>query len=191
VPPFPEGVDEVVGALDGLVLAGGADLDPALYGAQVGPRTVGLRPDRDAGEVALLRAAVAADLPVLGICRGMQLMVSVASGRLVQHLPDLVGHDRHQGTPGVYSRHPVDTVPGSRLHGLLGDHVEVPSYHHQGIADAGSLTVSAYADDGTVEGVEEPAARFRIGVLWHPEQDVDGRLFEGLLAAATAVGHPA
>jgi putative glutamine amidotransferase len=191
VPPLPEGVDDVVAALDGLVIAGGNDLDPALYGAERDPRTVGIRPRRDAGEVALLRAAEEADLPVLGICRGMQLMVAVAGGRLVQHLPDVVGHERHQGTPGVYSRHRVDTVPGSRLGGLLGDRFEVPSYHHQGIADAGSLAVSGYADDGTIEGVEQPAAHYRIGVLWHPEQDMDGGLFTGLVAAASAARYPA
>jgi putative glutamine amidotransferase len=184
VPPLPEGADGVAAALDALILAGGSDLDPAVYGAEPDPRTVGVRPDRDAGEVALLRAAIAADLPVLGICRGMQLMVAVAGGRLVQHLPDVVGSDRHQGRPGVYSRHPVSTVPGSRLAGLVGAGTDVPSHHHQGIEDAGALTVSAYADDGTIEGVEAPDARFRVGVLWHPEQDTDGRLFEGLVAAA-------
>jgi putative glutamine amidotransferase len=134
--------------------------------------------------VPLLRAAVDADLPVLGICRGMQLMVAVSGGRLVQHLPDLLGSDRHRAGRGIYARHGVRTVPGSRLAGLVGDRIEVPSYHHQGVADAGDLTVSAYAEDDTVEGVEEPAARFRVGVLWHPEQDTDERLFEGLVAAA-------
>jgi putative glutamine amidotransferase len=184
VPPLPEGAAEVVTALDALILAGGADLDPALYGTEPDPRTTGVRPDRDAGEVALLRAAVDADLPVLGICRGMELMVAVAGGRLVQHLADVVGSDRHRGTPGLYARHPVTTVPGSRLAGLVGPGIEVPSYHHQGIAHPGSLEVCAHADDGTIEGVEVPGARFRLGVLWHPEQDTDGRLFEGLVAAA-------
>lgn len=184
VPPLPEGVDAVVAALDGLILAGGSDLDPALYGAEPDPHTTGTRPARDAGEMALLRAAIAADLPVLGICRGMQLMVAEAGGRLVQHLPDVVGSGRHRGAPGVYVPHLVTTVAGSRLAKLVGESIEVPSYHHQGIEDPGTLTVSAYADDGIVEAVEVPEARFRIGVLWHPEQDVDGRLFTGLLAAA-------
>jgi putative glutamine amidotransferase len=184
VPPLPEGAREVVAALDALVLAGGSDLDPAVYGAEPDPRTTGVRPDRDAGEVALLRAADAVDLPVLGICRGMQLMVAVAGGRLVQHLPDVVGSDRHRGTPGVYARHPVTTVAGSRLAALLGDGADVPSYHHQGIADPGSLAVCAHADDGTIEGVEVPGPRFRVGVLWHPEAGPDGRLVEGLVTAA-------
>ena len=184
VPPQPEGVDAVVAALDGLILAGGNDLDPALYGAEPDPHTTDTRPARDAGEVALLRAATAADLPVLGICRGMELMVAEAGGRLVQHLPDVLGSDRHRGGRGVYARHPVTTVAGSRLAKLIDEGMEVPSYHHQGIADPGTLTVSAYADDGSIEAVEVPEARFRIGVLWHPEQDTDGRLFTGLLAAA-------
>jgi putative glutamine amidotransferase len=182
IPPFPEGAAEVVSALDGLILAGGGDLDPALYGAEPDPRTTGIRPARDSGEVALLRAAAAADLPTLGICRGMQLMSAYAGGKLVQHLDS----EAHRGTPGVYVRHPVRTIPGTRLAGILGAGTEVPSYHHQGVADAGTLTVSAHADDGGIEGVEDPAARFHVGVLWHPEQGTDPRLFHALLAAAAA-----
>jgi len=181
VPPFPEAAEEVVAALDGLILAGGSDLDPALYGAEPDPRTTGVRPVRDAGEVALLRAVIDADLPTLGICRGMQLMSACAGGQLVQHLES----EDHRARPGVYVRHPVTMVPGTRLAGILGETSEVPSYHHQGVADPGALTVSAYAHDGGIEGVEEPAARFRLGVLWHPEQGTDPRLFHALLAAAT------
>ncbi|MFL6131129.1 MAG: gamma-glutamyl-gamma-aminobutyrate hydrolase family protein [Mycobacteriales bacterium] len=179
IPPFPEGAADVVAALDGLILAGGGDLDPALYGAERDPRTTGIRPARDAGEVALLRAAIDADLPTLGICRGMQLMSAYAGGKLVQHLES----EGHRGTPGVYTRHPVRTVPGTRLAGILGPDSEVPSYHHQGVVDAGTLTVSAYAHDGGIEGVEDPAARFCVGVLWHPEQGTDPRLFDALLTA--------
>lgn len=175
LPPLTGGAGETIEGLDGLVLPGGPDLDPALYGADPDPRTDATSPDRDAAEPALLRAAIAADLPVLGICRGMQLMVAVAGGALVQDM------DGHTGGPRVYTRHPVGTVPGTRLAELVGPHLDVPSYHHQGIADPGPLTVSAYAPDGTVEAVEEPSARFRLGVLWHPEQDPDRRLFEGLV----------
>ena len=180
IPPFPEGAESVVAALDGLILAGGGDLDPALYGAERHPRTAGIRPARDAGEVALLRAAIDADLPTLGICRGMQLMSACAGGTLVQHLDS----EDHRGTPGVHVQHPVTTVARTRLAGILGDGAEVPSYHHQGVADPGTLTVSAYAHDGGIEAVEDPAARFRLGVLWHPEQGTDPRLFTALLAAA-------
>jgi putative glutamine amidotransferase len=180
VPPSPDGAAEVVAALDGLILSGGGDLDPALYGAEPDPRTSRVNPARDAGEVALLRAAIDADLPTLGICRGMQLMSVCAGGSLVQHLDS----GAHIGPPGSYVRHEVDTVAGSRLAKILGERTEVPSYHHQGVTDPGTLTVSAYAFDGGIEGVEDPAARFRLGVLWHPEQGTDPRLFEALLAAA-------
>jgi putative glutamine amidotransferase len=111
----------------------------------------------------------------------MQLMSVAAGGTLLQHL-DSGGH-RGSG-PGVYTRHPVSTVAGTRLAGILGPATEVPSYHHQGVLDAGSLTVGAHAFDGGIEGVEDPAARFRVGVLWHPEQGTDLRLFHALLAAA-------
>jgi putative glutamine amidotransferase len=183
LPPSVDGTDRVIAALDALILAGGADLDPSVYGAAREPATAAPRPDRDAGESALLAAATEADLPVLGICRGMQLMVAAAGGALHQHLPDVVGHTRHQAALGVYGPHPVTTVPGSRLAALIGPHATVPSYHHQGIADAGTLTVSAHADDGTIEAVERPAARFWLGVLWHPEAGDDLRLFQALVAA--------
>ena len=175
LPPLPDAAEETVAGLDGLVLAGGADLNPALYGADPDARTDASSPDRDAAEPALLRAAVAADLPVLGICRGMQVMVAAAGGSLVQHV------DGHTGGTAVYTRHRVDTVPGTRLAGLLGPGLEVPSYHHQAVDDPGGLTVAAHAPDGSVEAVEEPAARFRLGVLWHPEQDPDRRLFAALV----------
>jgi putative glutamine amidotransferase len=184
LPPSTAGADRVVAALDGLVLAGGADLDPGLYGAEPEPATVGVRPDRDAGESALLAAAAAAQLPVLGVCRGMQLMVAAAGGRLHQDLPAVVGHQRHRLVAGEFGAHGVETVPGSRLRGLIGPHATVPSYHHQGVADAGSLAVSGYASDGTIEAVERADLPFWLGVLWHPEAGRDGRLFQALAAAA-------
>jgi putative glutamine amidotransferase len=185
VPPAVDGVDRVVAALDGLVLAGGPDLDPALYGADREPETVGVRPDRDAGERALLVAAAGVGMPVLGICRGMQLMVVVGGGRLHQHLPDLVGHDRHRPTLGRPGRHRVHAVAGSTLAGLLGPVATVRSYHHQGIADPGALRVSARDEDGMIEAVEQPGAWFHLGVLWHPELDPDLRLFTALAQAAS------
>lgn len=184
LPPFPDGADAVVAAVDGLILAGGPDIDPKLYRAQPDPQLGTLRPDRDDGELALLTAATAADLPVLGVCRGMQLMCVAAGGSLIQHLPGLIGSDVHRPVPGQYAEHPIQTVPGSRLAGVLGPTLTVPSSHHQGIEDAGALTVSAHAGDGIVEGVERPAARFALGVLWHPEVSSDLRLFEALVAAA-------
>jgi putative glutamine amidotransferase len=184
VPPSVAGVDRVVAAIDGLLLIGGADLDPALYGAERAPETDGVRPDRDAGEQALLRAATEAGLPVLGICRGMQLMVAMSGGRLHQHLPEVVGHEGHRPAPGVYGEHPVRTVPGTLLADLLGPTATVPTYHHQGIADPGTLTVAAYAEDGTIEAVERTGGPLYLGVLWHPEAGDDPRLFVALVTAA-------
>ncbi|MEP6696826.1 MAG: gamma-glutamyl-gamma-aminobutyrate hydrolase family protein [Pseudonocardiales bacterium] len=185
IPPAPEAADVVVAALDGLILAGGSDIDPSLYGAARHPATEAARPLRDAGEQALLQAAIAADLPVLGICRGMQMMAVTCGGTLIQDLPGAVGSQRHRAAPGQYAEHGVHTVDKTRLAALLGSTTAVPSYHHQGVADAGWLTVAAYADDdGTIEGVEIPDARFAVGVLWHPEVGTDPRLFRAIVAAA-------
>lgn len=184
LPPSAATDGDVLGRLDGVVFAGGADLDPALYGEAAHPETTGLRPERDAAELPLMRAALDRDVPLLGICRGMQVLSVVSGGTLVQHLPDEVGHERHRPAPGVYGTHSVRLHPGSRAHHLLGDEVSVPSYHHQGLASPGSLTVSGWADDGTPEVVEDPSRRFAVGVLWHPEAGEDLRLFEGLVAAA-------
>lgn len=184
LPPTATRDDAVLDRLDGVVLAGGADLDPQLYGQEPHPATTGLRPDRDAAELPLLRSALDRDLPVLGVCRGMQLMSVLAGGSLVQHLPEAVGHDRHRPAPGVYGLHDVRLAPGSRAHAILGDTVTVPSYHHQGLASAGSLSVTGWADDDTPEVVEDPDRRFALGVLWHPEADDDPRLFQALVAAA-------
>lgn len=184
VPPSADGVAEVAAALDGLVLAGGVDIDPSLYGAVREPHTEAPRPDRDAGELALLQAAIEVDLPILGICRGMELMCVAAGGALIQHLPDAIGSERHRAGSGIYAEHSVETVPGSKLAEILGPRATVSSYHHQGVADAGKLTVSARADDGTIEGVERPKSRFSVGGLWHPEVTADLRLFTALVAAA-------
>ena len=183
-PTAARGDDAVLDRLDGVVLAGGSDLDPQLYGQEPHQETTGLRPERDAAELPLLREALDRDLPVLGICRGMQLMSVLAGGSLVQHLPEVVGHDRHRPAPGVYGLHDVRLAPGSRAHAILGDTVTVPSYHHQGLASAGSLTVTGWADDDTPEVVEDPERRFALGVLWHPEAGDDPRLFQALVAAA-------
>ena len=183
IPPSPEAADEVVARLHGLVFAGGADLDPAMYGDPPHPSTMGVRADRDAGELPLLQAALRADLPVLGICRGMQLLAVAHGGTLVQHLPEVVGHERHRPSPGVFGQHEVHTATGSLVRTVLGERVVVPSYHHQGLASPGSLTVTGWADDDTAEVVEDPARRFALGVLWHPEAGDDARLFEALVAA--------
>ncbi|GGQ57833.1 gamma-glutamyl-gamma-aminobutyrate hydrolase family protein [Couchioplanes azureus] len=184
----PDDLDaDVLRVLDGLVLSGGADIDPGLYGADPGPLTV-TRPDRDAAELLLARAALALDLPVLGICRGMQLLVAAAGGALHQHLPDVLGHDRHRPAPAVYGRQEVLFTAGSRVAALMGDDREVRCYHHQGVADPGSLLVTGRTEDGSVEAVEDPARSFVVGVQWHPEVMRDKRLFGALVAAASRRG---
>ena len=184
LPPTATSDAEVLDRLDAVVFAGGADLDPALYDQPAHEQTTGLRPDRDAAEVPLMRAALDRDLPLLGICRGMQVLSVVSGGALEQHLPDVVGHEGHRPEPGIYGSHGVRLAPGSLAHRLLGDEVSVPSYHHQGLASAGSLTVTGWAEDESPEVVEDPTRRFALGVLWHPEAGDDARLFEALVGAA-------
>src|SRR6476619_3407181 len=132
----------------------------------------------------LRRAALDRGLPLRGICRGMPGPSVVSGGALEQHLPDVVGHERHRPEPGVYGLHGVRLAPGSLAHRLLGDEVSVPSYHHQGLASAGSLTVTGWAEDESPEVGEDPTRRFALGVLWHPEAGDDLRLFEALVGAA-------
>jgi putative glutamine amidotransferase len=176
--------DRLVGVLDGLVLAGGADVDPARYGQQPHAVLQAPRPDRDEAEVALVDAAVRADLPLLGICRGMQVMAVAAGGELEQHLPDRVGHDEHSPAPGEYGDHGVRLAPGSRLATVLGERVDVPTYHHQGVASHPGYEATGWADDGVLEAMEAPGAQWRVGVQWHPEVGADRRLFEALVDAA-------
>jgi putative glutamine amidotransferase len=187
VPPSDDGVEETLDALDGLLLSGGADLDPESYGAEAHPETTGVRPDRDRSELALLEGALARDMPVLAVCRGLQVMNVARGGDLVQHLPEVVGHEEHRAVPGVFSEHSVRIEEHSRLGGLIGDHAPVQSHHHQGLGQLGQgLREVAWADDGTVEAVEDPSQRFAVGVLWHPEAGEDARLFEALVAEARA-----
>jgi putative glutamine amidotransferase len=187
VPPDEAGAPDVVRRLDGLVLAGGADIEPGRYGQVPHERTV-TRPDRDSGEFAVLAAALDADLPVLGVCRGMELLAVAHGGALHQHLPDLLagvaGAADHQPAPGVYGAHPARFVPGSIAATVFGERAEVNSYHHQAVADPGTLTVTGWADDDVIEAVEDPARRFVFGVQWHPEAAGDVRPFAALVAAA-------
>ncbi len=197
LPPVP-GALAPAGRLDGLIISGGPDVDPARYGQEPGPHTV-TRPDRDAAEIALLRAALDGGIPVLGICRGMQVMNVALGGTLIQHLPDVVGHDGHSPVPGAMGEHKVTVDPASRLAGLLGARgragdpgaaVAVPTHHHQAVDRlAPGLVATAWAEDGIVEAVElaDPSAHpFAYGVQWHPEAGDDPGLFRALVAAARA-----
>jgi putative glutamine amidotransferase len=185
VPPSEDGVEETLQALDGLVFSGGSDLDPELYDQEPHDQTFGIHEERDRAELALLEAALQRDMPVLAICRGSQVLNVARGGDLVQHLPDVVGDEKHKHTPGAFSDHDVTVEGGTKLGSLVGDHAPVKSHHHQGIGRIGEgLRAAAHAEDGTVEAVEDPSRRFVLGVLWHPEAGDDARLFEELVREA-------
>ena len=175
----------VLPLLDGLVLTGGSDLDPASYGASRHERTLHLREFRDAVELPLVRAALDGGLPFLGICRGMQVLNVALGGTLHQHIPDVTGDDRHCPGSGRYNRFPVTVAPGSRLAKALGEEeVTVSHYHHQAIDRlADGLTATSWSSDGLVEGVEAEDHPFAVGVQWHPEADGDPSLFAALVDA--------
>lgn len=175
----------VASRIDALVISGGSDLNPALYGEQPLPTTQGWRDDRDASEYALLDAAYERGLPVLGICRGMQLMASRAGGRLDQHIPDMVNSDNHRPSPASYGSVPVRTVPGTRLAEILGRQLTARCNHHQAVSASPGFLISAYAADGTPEAMEAATDRLLLGVQWHPEIDSDTRLFKALATAAS------
>jgi putative glutamine amidotransferase len=187
VPPVAEGVDETLDALDGLLFSGGADVDPATYGHEPHPQTGGVRPERDRAELALLAAALERDLPVLAVCRGSQLLNVARGGDLVQHLPEVVGDEKHRHTPGVFADHEVEVEPRSLLGAILGERTPVKSHHHQGFGRLGAgLVATAHAEDGTLEALEDPSRRFALGVLWHPEEGEDAALFAALVEQARA-----
>jgi putative glutamine amidotransferase len=188
LPPvgLPGAAAAVVARLDGLVVSGGADVDPARYDEQPHPRTAGWRPDRDAWELALLDAVEGLALPVLGVCRGMQVMAVHAGGRLEQHVPDRVGHDGHSPTGPTYSPNAVRTTPGSRVSALVGEQVQVNCHHHQGVLTHPGWSAVAHADDGWLEAMEQPGDRFAVAVQWHPETAADVGLLAGLVRAASS-----
>ena len=179
----------VVARLDGLIIAGGADIDPELYGEQAHPETGGIRPDRDAWELALLDAAGVRGTPTLGICRGMQLMAVHAGGTLTQHTPDAVGHTDHSPGGDVFGATAISLAAGSRLADVEGAAVVGPCHHHQSVATHPGFVATGRAADGTVEAMERIASegdssRFCVGVQWHPEMGPDRAPIDALVRAA-------
>jgi putative glutamine amidotransferase len=185
VPPSEDSIEETLAVLDGIVFSGGSDLDPAQYGDEPHPETDEPREVRDRAEMALLAAALERDMPVLAVCRGSQVLNVALGGDLVQHLPDTLGHEGHRHKPGAWSDHDVKLEPESRVGGLLGERAPVKSHHHQGYGKIGEgLRETGWAEDGTVEALEDPSRRFTVGVLWHPEEGEDLALFEALVEEA-------
>lgn len=186
VPPGSS-VAETLDVVDGLVFSGGSDLDPGLYGAEAHPETGGVVRERDDFELSLMRAALERDMPMLAICRGSQVLNVALGGDLEQHVPDRVGHEEHRAVPGVFSDHPVEVLPDTKLASVVAGIGDVKSHHHQGFGKlAPGLRESARAPDGTLEAIEDPTRRFTLGVLWHPEAGEDRALFEALVAEADA-----
>ena len=181
-PTLLERPDEALDLIDGLILAGGADIDPASYGAETHPATKGVWPERDRFEIALGTRALERDMPVLGICRGMEMLNVIQGGTLNQHL----GLELHRHTPGVFTDHRVELQPGSLAARVVGsDTTEVKSAHHQGVEALGEGVVTAgHADDGVVEAIELPDRSFAVGVLWHPEEDERSHVIGSLVSEA-------
>jgi putative glutamine amidotransferase len=191
-PALVDDPDEVLDRIDGLMLAGGVDVDPAAYGAEPDPQTVETDPRRDAFEIALVRRALERDLPLLAICRGMQVMNVACGGTLHQHLPELLGHEHHRRVPGSFdgSDHHVRLLAGSLAARAAGEQRHATkSHHHQGIDRVGDgLRVTGWAEiDELPEAIEAPDRRFALGVQWHPEADEKSRLIAALVEEAAAV----
>ena len=177
-----ESPDELLDLLDGLILAGGSDIDPASYGAKPHPETKGSWPERDRFEIALGTRALERDMPVLGVCRGMEMINVIQGGTLNQHL----GLELHRHTPGVFADHRVKLDPRSLAARIVGGEMtEVKSAHHQGVELLGEgVVVSGQADDGVVEAIELPDRSFAVGVLWHPEEDERSRVIGSFVKEA-------
>ncbi|HEU0190049.1 MAG TPA: gamma-glutamyl-gamma-aminobutyrate hydrolase family protein [Mycobacterium sp.] len=189
LPPQPVDADVAARVLDGLaglVITGGKDVDPRCYGQEPHPDTDQPGADRDDWEFALLAEALRRGLPVLGICRGAQVLNVAFGGTLHQHLPDVIGNDGHRAGNAVFTTMAVHTVPDTRLAELMGESCEVQCYHHQAIADVGpGLVISARGADGVIEGIELPGENFVLAVQWHPEESLtDLRLFTAIVDAA-------
>ena len=189
LPPDPEDAKDpsgVLDLLDALIVTGGAgDLDPTLYGDEPHPETGPVQEERDAYELALVRGALEREMPILGICRGMQVLNVAYGGTIEQHLPDVLGHEEHRHTPGIFADHEVRFEPDSLAARAAGsERTPVKSHHHQGIKEVGSgLAVTGWAaEDDAVEALEDPSCPFVLGVLWHPEEDEKSQLIKALVS---------
>ena len=172
-------------AIDGLIISGGPDVSPEQYNQHPGPMTVEFYPNQDETEIGLISEALERDLPLLGVCRGMQILSVIHGGTLYQHLDDTPGHEGHGGYDGTSTDHSVIVEQDSLLCSLMGESFSVNSTHHQGVSDPGSLTISAVAGhDGLIEAVERRDKKFCLGVQWHPEQYGHDLLFSALVEAA-------
>ncbi|PUA82886.1 gamma-glutamyl-gamma-aminobutyrate hydrolase family protein [Nocardioides currus] len=184
--PYAAAATSVVARLDALVISGGADVSPAAYGEEPHERTAAWRDDRDAWELALLDAADTTGLPVLGVCRGMQVMAVHAGGVLEQHVPDVVGHERHSPGADAFGSTSVSVAPDSRLASLIGPTGVVHCHHHQSVREHPGFTAAAWSDEGLLEAMEAPGERLCVAVQWHPEMAADAGLFAALVEAAAA-----
>jgi putative glutamine amidotransferase len=188
LPPDPEDAEDPNGILDllaALIVTGGAgDLNPVLYDEEPHPQTGPVQEGRDAYELALVRGALTREMPILGICRGMQILNVAYDGSIEQHLPDVLGHEVHRHTPGTFADHEVRLDPGSLAARAAGsESTPVKSHHHQGIKEVGrGLKVTGWAEDDAVEALEDPSCRFVLGVLWHPEEDENSQLIKALVS---------
>jgi len=184
IPPAGD-MSNLLGSIDGLIVSGGPDVSPSRYGQEPSPMTKEFYPEQDETEMGLISSALEMDMPILGVCRGMQILSIAHGGSLHQHLDDTPGHEGHGGYDGVSTDHDVIVEKDSILAGLMGTSFTVNSTHHQGVADPGSLTVSAIAEhDGLIEAVERRDKKFCIGVQWHPERKGHHLLFAALVEAA-------
>jgi putative glutamine amidotransferase len=179
---------ELLDRIDALVLGGGADIDPEGQGLEAHAETVGTNPDRDRFEIALAREALEREMPLLGVCRGMQVLNVACGGTIDQHIPDRLGHEIHRPVPGSWAEHDVRIEPGSLAASAAGaESLTVRSHHHQGVDRiADQLRASAWAtDDESVEAIESGDGGFVLGVLWHPEEDAADRVIPSLISRAS------
>ena len=192
LPPVPSSsVASLIARIDGLVIAGGRDVDPALYDERAHEQTDVPDHRRDRFELLMARAAIDADLPFLAIGRGMHIVNVARGGTLIQHLPDRLGSESHKPDPVKLTIHDVQISAASRLGRVLGANAQVPAAHHQGIDRIGTgLLTVAWTPDQVVEAIELEGHKFGIGVQWHPEEGDDGRIFEALVAAAKTAPAP-